>query len=238
MEDAPNWLKTFDGFYGNEADGKFVDHMMKSLQEYYPENRVKKRWAAALKHYHIERDTDIGVIQGLRRVVNTWSRFQATHDSQYHPLPRLLTGLLDQIRWVFDHPGTLVASYIWIIEAIVDHFLEGTATVGRSPAHSPSSQATNLSFRCDEHILTRLEKLAIQLERLYLTTENQARPEIIQNIPEIIKKILIASSLSNTILERWSYQHGSELRRVRDLPDCKNSFEEVVPVPPANGPLM
>jgi hypothetical protein len=162
----------------------------------------------------------MGVIQGLRRVVVTWFRSQSAYDSQYRPLPRLLTGLLDEIQRVFDDADTPVALYIRIIEDMVDHFLKGT------------------TMRCDEQVLTKLENIAIQLERLYSTTENQARREIIQKIPAIIKKILIASSLSNTILERWSYQHDSDLRRVRDLPDYKNSFEEVVPVSPANGPLM
>jgi hypothetical protein len=239
VDDAPNWLKTFDNFYRNEADGKIVDHMMKSLQKYYPENRAKKRWGVAHKHYHIKPGTDMGVIQGLRPVVITWSRLQQEYDNQYRPLPRLLTRLLDEIRREFDDTGTPVASCIQIIEAIVDHFLEGTVTVGcngGSPVQSPSSQAPKFSFRCDEHVLTNLEKLAIRLERLYPAAQNQ---EIVQNIPEIIKKILIASSLSNTIVERWSYQQDLDLRRRKTDPqEYKNSLIEVIPVFPTTGPLL
>ena len=213
--------------------------MMKSLQKYYPENRAKRRWGVAHKHYHINPDTDMGVIQGLRPVAITWSRLQQKYDSQYRPLPRLLTRLLDEIRREFDDTGTPVASCIRIIEAIIDHFLEGIVTVGRnggSPALSPSSQAPKFSFRCDEHVLTNLEKLAIRLERLYPTAPNQ---EIVQNIPEIIKKILIASSLSNTIVERWSYQQDLDLRRRKTDPqEYKNSLIEVIPVFPTTGPLL
>jgi hypothetical protein len=154
-------------------------------------------------------------------------------------LPRLLEKLLDEIQRVFD-TGTPIASYIRIIEAIIDHFLGGTVTVdcnGGSPAHLPSSQAPKFSFRCDQHVLTNLERLAIRLERLYSKAQNQ---EIVQKIPEIIKKILIASSLSNTIVQRWSRQQVLDLQRrqVTDLQEYKNSFIKVVPVFPTTGPLL
>lgn len=149
---------------------------------------ARERWSVAFKHYHIEKGTDVGVVQGLYRLVNTWLRAQPSYHSGYRPLQPTLANILFTVQERLKEPRSVTNTVEPIMKSIIVMV---------------NSLFEETRIRCDEKVAIYLANIAVELSRL----NRSSRMDIIKTI----QKIYIIVSLSEVRLERWVCQTASQL---------------------------